>query len=336
MDGVAEALAKLVADELAQPVSRLGAPASPRRSGAARARAPPPCSSTAPACASAATPACSTSTCSSTPTAPRTRGARSLSRMRCFRPTCSTSSSPARAGVLRAKYAVVSLQDFQRGAAGRWLRTGIWARFAQPVRAVYLRDDHGASRRRRRLRRVGDRAARAHASAAPGRWRADPHERGGALADRLPRDLRGGAAARVARRDPRALPRRAGALRARRAARGARARGARPAARAGAGRAARDRAARRRTAPEAARARACAVRSRSSPTSRSCSRPRSPSATGCRTRCGSSSGTAGRGSCRASASAGIRFCLACRCSCARCASARCARPPRQPGGPPCS
>jgi hypothetical protein len=43
-------------------------------------------------------------------------------------------------GVLRAKYAVVSLDDFARGAAGRWLRTGIWARFSQPVRAVYLRD----------------------------------------------------------------------------------------------------------------------------------------------------------------------------------------------------
>jgi hypothetical protein len=44
------------------------------------------------------------------------------------------------AGELRAKYAVVSIQDFQRGAAGRWLRTGIWARFSQPVRAVYVRD----------------------------------------------------------------------------------------------------------------------------------------------------------------------------------------------------
>jgi len=42
---------------------------------------------------------------------------------------------------LRAKYAVVSLGDFARGAAGRWLRTGIWARFCQPARAVYLRDD---------------------------------------------------------------------------------------------------------------------------------------------------------------------------------------------------
>lgn len=47
-------------------------------------------------------------------------------------------------GVLRAKYAVVSLDDFARGAAGRWLRTGIWARFSQPVRAVYLRDSAAA------------------------------------------------------------------------------------------------------------------------------------------------------------------------------------------------
>jgi hypothetical protein len=44
------------------------------------------------------------------------------------------------AGVLRAKYAVVSLADFARGAAGSWLRSGIWARFSQPARAVYLRD----------------------------------------------------------------------------------------------------------------------------------------------------------------------------------------------------
>ncbi len=45
------------------------------------------------------------------------------------------------AGPLRAKYAVVSLGDFARGAAGRWLRSGIWARFCQPARAVYLRDE---------------------------------------------------------------------------------------------------------------------------------------------------------------------------------------------------
>jgi len=41
---------------------------------------------------------------------------------------------------VRAKYAVVSLADFARGAAGRGLRTGIWARFCQPALAVHVRD----------------------------------------------------------------------------------------------------------------------------------------------------------------------------------------------------
>jgi hypothetical protein len=41
---------------------------------------------------------------------------------------------------LRAKYAVVTLRDFARGAAGAGLRTGIWARFCQPALAVDLRD----------------------------------------------------------------------------------------------------------------------------------------------------------------------------------------------------
>ncbi len=41
---------------------------------------------------------------------------------------------------VRAKYAVVSLADFARGASGRGLRTGIWARFCQPALAVQLRD----------------------------------------------------------------------------------------------------------------------------------------------------------------------------------------------------
>ncbi len=41
---------------------------------------------------------------------------------------------------VRAKYAVVSLDDFAYGAAGRGLRTGIWARFCQPALAVHVRD----------------------------------------------------------------------------------------------------------------------------------------------------------------------------------------------------
>jgi len=42
---------------------------------------------------------------------------------------------------VRAKVAVVSLADFAGGAAGRGLRTGIWARFCQPALAVHVRDD---------------------------------------------------------------------------------------------------------------------------------------------------------------------------------------------------
>lgn len=43
-------------------------------------------------------------------------------------------------GRLRAKYAVLSLRDFARGAAGAGLRSGVWARFCQPALAVWLRD----------------------------------------------------------------------------------------------------------------------------------------------------------------------------------------------------
>jgi hypothetical protein len=45
---------------------------------------------------------------------------------------------------LRAKYAVLSLRDFARGAAGAGLRSGVWARFCQPSLAVFLRDPEAA------------------------------------------------------------------------------------------------------------------------------------------------------------------------------------------------
>lgn len=41
---------------------------------------------------------------------------------------------------VRAKYAVISLRDFERGATGAWLHSYIWARFAQPCRLTYSRD----------------------------------------------------------------------------------------------------------------------------------------------------------------------------------------------------
>ncbi len=48
--------------------------------------------------------------------------------------------------VLRAKYAVISVADFQRGASTRWHHSYIWGRFAQPAALLYSRDA-AASRR---------------------------------------------------------------------------------------------------------------------------------------------------------------------------------------------
>jgi hypothetical protein len=44
-------------------------------------------------------------------------------------------------GRLRSKYAVVSRRDLARGVSPRTLRPSLWARFCQPVRAIYVRDD---------------------------------------------------------------------------------------------------------------------------------------------------------------------------------------------------
>ncbi len=41
---------------------------------------------------------------------------------------------------VRAKYALISLADFERGASGRWFHPYLWARFAQPCRLPYCRD----------------------------------------------------------------------------------------------------------------------------------------------------------------------------------------------------
>jgi len=42
---------------------------------------------------------------------------------------------------VRAKYAVVSLADFETGAGGRWFHPYLWARFAQPCRLAWCRDE---------------------------------------------------------------------------------------------------------------------------------------------------------------------------------------------------
>jgi len=45
---------------------------------------------------------------------------------------------------VRAKYAVLSLDDFIRGTSMRWFHSYIWGRFAQPVGVLYVRNDRVA------------------------------------------------------------------------------------------------------------------------------------------------------------------------------------------------
>ena len=48
--------------------------------------------------------------------------------------------TPFEGRTVRAKYAVVSLADFAKGAGGRWFHPYLWARFAQPCRLAWCRD----------------------------------------------------------------------------------------------------------------------------------------------------------------------------------------------------
>ena len=43
--------------------------------------------------------------------------------------------------IFRAKYAVISMAEFERGNQ-RWFHSYLWARFAQPVRLLYARDEN--------------------------------------------------------------------------------------------------------------------------------------------------------------------------------------------------
>ncbi len=46
-----------------------------------------------------------------------------------------------RGGPVRAKYAVISMAQFRRGVSRASLSTSLWARFAQPCRLVWARDE---------------------------------------------------------------------------------------------------------------------------------------------------------------------------------------------------
>jgi len=48
---------------------------------------------------------------------------------------------PVDGRVLRAKYAVLSLQDLRRGTSRRWFHSYLWGRFTQPTALAWCRDD---------------------------------------------------------------------------------------------------------------------------------------------------------------------------------------------------
>ena len=48
--------------------------------------------------------------------------------------------------LLRAKYIVISLTDFERGTSTRCFYSYLWGRFAQPTGVMYVRDEHEAQR----------------------------------------------------------------------------------------------------------------------------------------------------------------------------------------------
>ena len=48
--------------------------------------------------------------------------------------------------VVRTKYAVLSLADFQKGTSMRWFHSYLWGRFCQPTALLYARNDAVAER----------------------------------------------------------------------------------------------------------------------------------------------------------------------------------------------
>jgi hypothetical protein len=52
---------------------------------------------------------------------------------------------PSGGGLVRAKYAVLSLGDFKLGTSRRWFHSYLWARFAQPAVLAYVADDRTAA-----------------------------------------------------------------------------------------------------------------------------------------------------------------------------------------------
>jgi hypothetical protein len=56
--------------------------------------------------------------------------------------------------VVRCKYAVLSVSDFERGTSGRWFHSYVWGRFAQPTAVLYAQSPAAADRVRAALGRA--------------------------------------------------------------------------------------------------------------------------------------------------------------------------------------
>ena len=57
------------------------------------------------------------------------------------RPTVFYLEVPGEGRVVRCKYAVLSLSDFEQGTTRRWFHSYLWGRFAQPTGVLYARSD---------------------------------------------------------------------------------------------------------------------------------------------------------------------------------------------------
>lgn len=59
--------------------------------------------------------------------------------------------APAPDHTARAKYAVISMRDFERGTSGLWFHSYLWGRFSQPTAIVHARSDAVRDRVQRAL-----------------------------------------------------------------------------------------------------------------------------------------------------------------------------------------
>ena len=61
-------------------------------------------------------------------------------------PTVGYLETPWKSGVIRTKYAVISLRDFRRGTSPRWFHSYLWGRFSQPCVVLDAQDEDTRSR----------------------------------------------------------------------------------------------------------------------------------------------------------------------------------------------